>query len=78
METVQVSDRYRVVLTEGVRKAVPVRIGQEVLEIPIGDAILVVPLPEDPDRVLRKYLGRVRFSRGARKRAEALMVRETS
>ncbi|MEM2107403.1 MAG: AbrB/MazE/SpoVT family DNA-binding domain-containing protein [Candidatus Bathyarchaeia archaeon] len=74
LETVQVSDKYRIVISEGVRKSVPIEVGQEVLEIPLGDAILIVPLPKDPDKVLRKYLGDVRFSRRARENAEKLMV----
>ena len=74
LETVRVSDKYRVVITEDVRKAVPVTVGQEVLEIPLGDAILIVPLPKDPDTILKKYLGDVRFSRKARENAENLMM----
>lgn len=78
METVHVSDKYRIVITESARRAVPVRVGQEVVEIPIGDAILVVPLPKNPERILRKYLGNIHFNRAERKRAETLMVREAS
>jgi len=74
LETVQVSDKYRVVITEGVRKSVPVAVGQEVLEIPLGDAILIVPLPKDPDAILKKYLGDVKFGRKARENAEKLMM----
>jgi len=67
LETVRVSGKYRIVITEGVRKSVPVAVGQEVLEIPLGDAILIVPFPKEPDVILKKYLGDVRFSRKARK-----------
>jgi len=74
LETVRVSGKYRVVITESVRKSVPVAVGQEVLEIPLGDAILIVPLPKDPDTILKKYLGDVRFSRKARENAENLMM----
>lgn len=78
METVQVSDKYRIVITERVRRAVPVKVGQKVVELPLGDAILVVPLTENPDKILRKYLGNVRFDRRARKKAEAVMIGEAS
>lgn len=76
VETVRVSDKYRVVITESVRESVPVVVGQEVLQIPLGDAILVIPLPKDPDEILKKYLGDVRFSRKARESAEKLMIAE--
>jgi len=76
LETVQVSDKYRVVITEEVRKSVPVEVGQQVLEVPLGDAILLVPLPKDPDKVLKKYLGYIKFDRKARRKAEALMLKE--
>ncbi len=66
--------KYRVVITEGVRKSVPVAVGQEVLEIPLGDAILIVPLPKDPNAILKKYLGDVKFSRKARENAEKQMM----
>ncbi|MFQ5762567.1 MAG: hypothetical protein ACE5PO_06000 [Candidatus Bathyarchaeia archaeon] len=70
------SDKYSVVITEGVRKSVPVEVGQQVLEVPMGDSILLVPLPKDPDKVLKKYLGDVKFDRKARRKAEALMLEE--
>ncbi|MFQ6075436.1 MAG: hypothetical protein ACE5Z5_04790 [Candidatus Bathyarchaeia archaeon] len=76
METVKVSDKYRVVITESVRESVPVAVGQEVLEIPLGDAILVISLPKEPVEILKKYIGDVRFSRKARESAEKQMVAE--
>lgn len=76
VKTVKVSDKYRVVITQSVRESVPVAVGQEVLEIPLGDAILVIPLPKNPNEILKKYLGDVRFSRKARESAEKLMIAE--
>ncbi len=76
MSVVRVSKKHRVVITQDVRKSVPIEIGQEVLQIALGDSILVVPLPTEPDKVLRKYLRNFRYTRKHRRRAEAMMVKE--
>ncbi len=78
MSIVRVSKKHRVVISEDVRKAVPIRIGQEVLEIPLGESVLVVPLPSEPDTILKRYLGKFRFSRKLRRQAEAKMVKEAA
>lgn len=78
MSIVRVSKKHRIVVSEDVRKSVPIKIGQEVLEIPLGESILVVPLTTEPDTILRKYLGKFWFSRRLRRQAEAKMVKEAA
>lgn len=78
MSIVRVSKKHRIVVSEDVRKSVPIKIGQEVLEIPLGESILVVPLPIEPDMILRRYLRKFRFDRKLRRQAEAKMVKEAA
>jgi len=78
MSVVRVSKKHRVVISEDIRKSVPIEVGQEVLEIALGDSILVVPLPTEPDKVLHKYLSKFRFNRKLRKQAESMMVKEAA
>jgi len=78
MSIVRVSKKHRIVISENVRKSVPIKVGQEVLEIPLGESILVVPLPSEPDTILQRYLGKLRFSRKLRRQAEANMVKEAA
>jgi len=75
MNVVRVSKKHQVVISEDIRKSVPIQIGQKVLEIPLGESILIVPLPNEPDTILRRYLGKFRFDRKLRQ-AEAKMVEE--
>jgi hypothetical protein len=74
---VRVSKKHKV-MSEDARKSVPMKDGQEVLEIALGDVIFVVPLPTEPDKILHKYLGKYHFNRKLRKQAETMMVKEAA
>ena len=76
MSIVRVSTKHSIVIGKDVRKSIPIKIGQEVLEIPLGDTILLVPLSSEPDKKLQKYL--FPFSRKLRREAEARMMKEVT
>lgn len=76
MSLVEVDSRYRVTLTADVRKYVEVRKGQRVYVLPKGDSFIVIPLSEEVDSELHKLLGDVKFTRGARRRAETFLLKQ--
>lgn len=49
LEVVEVADRYRITITRAVREVVPLKVGQKVAVISLGERILVQPLPEKPE-----------------------------
>jgi len=75
MSVVRISKKHRMVISEEIRKSVPIEVGQEVLQLSLGDSILVIPLPKDPDIILKRYLGKFKFSRKLREAAERQMVK---
>jgi bifunctional DNA-binding transcriptional regulator/antitoxin component of YhaV-PrlF toxin-antitoxin module len=76
MGLVEVDSRYRVTLTSDVRKHVDIRKGQHVYVLPKGDSFIVIPVSEDVDTELHRLIGDVKFTRAARRRAEAFLLKQ--
>ena len=76
MSLVEVDSRYRVTLTNDVRKYVQVRKGQRVYVLPKGDSFIVIPLSDEADSELQKLIGDIKFSKAARRRAETFMLKQ--
>jgi bifunctional DNA-binding transcriptional regulator/antitoxin component of YhaV-PrlF toxin-antitoxin module len=74
MEVVEVADRYRITVTQPIRKFVPLEVGQKVAVIPFGERILIHPLPKEPDKRLVELTEGITFDRATRKKASRAMV----
>jgi hypothetical protein len=53
---------------------IPVRKGQQVYVLPMGDSFLVIPLKDDLYSELDKLIGDIKFDRAARRRAEKFLM----
>lgn len=71
---VKVADRYRITVTQPIRKLVPLEVGQKVAVIPFGEQILVQPLPQKPGKRLAELTKGVVFDRAARGKASRTLV----
>jgi bifunctional DNA-binding transcriptional regulator/antitoxin component of YhaV-PrlF toxin-antitoxin module len=76
MGLVEIDSRYRVTLTSDVRKHVEIKKGQHVYVLPRGDSFIVIPISEDADSELHRLIGNVKFTRAARRKAEAFLLKQ--
>ncbi len=77
MSIVEVGPKYRVTITESVRKKIPVRIGQRVYLLARFPYVILIPIPESVDEALADLIGDITYSREERRRAEEQLLRET-
>jgi bifunctional DNA-binding transcriptional regulator/antitoxin component of YhaV-PrlF toxin-antitoxin module len=74
LEVVEVADKYRITITRPVRKAVPLKVGQKVAVVPLGERIIIQPLPEKPEEKLNELTKGIVFNRNARKKASKFLT----
>jgi len=75
---VEVGPKYRVTITQDVRKKIPVRIGQRVYLLARSPYVIIIPIPERIDEALAKLIGDVTYGREERKRAEEQLLKEAT
>jgi len=78
MSIVEVGPKYRVTITQNVRKKIPVRVGQRVYLLARFPYVILIPIPERVDEALAKLIGDITYSREERKRAAEQFLRETT
>jgi len=78
MSIVEVGPKYRVTITQDVRKKIPVKIGQRVYLLARFPYVIIIPIPERIDEALAKIIGDVTYDREERKRAEEQLLKEAT
>lgn len=78
MVIVEVGPKFRVTITQEIRRKTPLRIGQKIYLLARPPHIVLIPIPEDVDEALAELIGDISFSRDERKRAEEKLLKETS
>jgi len=76
MSIVEVGPKYRVTITQDVRRKIPVRVGQRVYLLARFPYVILIPIPERVDESLAELIGDIAYSREERKRAEERLLRE--
>ena len=74
MEIVEVADKFRITITRSVRKVVPLEVGQKVAVVPLGERIIIQPLPEKPEEKLEELTKGIIFNREAREKASKFLI----
>jgi len=75
---VEVGPKYRVTITQNVRKKIPVKIGQRVYLLARFPYMILIPIPESVDEALAKLIGDIKYSREERRRAEEQLLKEAT
>jgi len=75
---VEVGPKYRVTITQNVRKKIPVKIGQRVYLLARFPYMILIPIPESVDEALAELIGDIKFSREERRRAEEQFLKEAT
>jgi len=78
MSIVEVGSKYRVTITQDVRKKIPVKIGQRVYLLARFPYVIIIPIPERIDEALAELIGDVTYDREERKRAEEQLLKEAT
>jgi len=78
MSVVEVGPKYRVTITQNVRKKIPVKIGQRVYLLARFPYVIMIPIPESIDEALAKLIGDVTYGREERRRAEEQLLKEAT
>ncbi|MEM2110733.1 MAG: hypothetical protein QXX08_02520 [Candidatus Bathyarchaeia archaeon] len=78
MAIVEVGPKYRVTITQSVRRKTPLRVGQKVYLMARPPYIVLIPIPEKVDDALAELIGDITFSSEERKRAEEQLLKEAS
>jgi len=75
---VEVGPKYRVTITQDVRRKIPVRVGQRVYLLARFPYLILIPIPERVDDALAELIGDIAYGREERKRAEGQLLKETT
>lgn len=78
MSIVEVGPKYRVTITQDVRKKIPVKVGQRVYLLARFPYMILIPIPEKVDEALAELIGDIKYSREERKRAEEQFLKEAT
>jgi len=78
MSIVEVGPKYRVTITQNVRKKIPVKIGQRVYLLARFPYLILIPIPEKVDDALAELIGDIKYSREERRRAEEQFLKEAT
>ncbi|MEM2849394.1 MAG: hypothetical protein QXI36_03865 [Candidatus Bathyarchaeia archaeon] len=78
MSIVEVSPKYRITITQSVRKKTPLRVGQKVYLLARPPYIVLIPIPDDVDKALSELIGDIIYSREEREKAEKQLLKEVS
>jgi len=76
LSIVEVGPKYRVTITQDVRKKIPVRVGQRVYLLARFPYVILIPIPENVDDSLAELIGDITYSREERKKAEEHLLKE--
>jgi len=76
LSIVEVGPKYRVTITQDVRKKIPVRVGQRVYLLARFPYVILIPIPENVDDSLAELIGDITYSREERKKAEDHLLKE--
>ncbi len=77
MALVQLDKKHRVTLPKKLRKKFRIIEGQKFYLVPYGDDFLLKPVPKDPEKKLDDMIGKIKFDREARRRAESWIVEQS-
>jgi bifunctional DNA-binding transcriptional regulator/antitoxin component of YhaV-PrlF toxin-antitoxin module len=75
---VEVGPKYRVTITQDVRKKIPVKVGQRVYLLARFPYMILIPIPEKVDDALAELIGDIKYSREERRRAEEQFLKEAT
>jgi len=75
---VEVGPKYRVTITQNVRKKIPVKIGQRVYLLARFPYLILIPIPESVDEALAELIGDIKYNREERRRAEEQLLKEAT
>ncbi|MGC8849176.1 MAG: AbrB/MazE/SpoVT family DNA-binding domain-containing protein [Candidatus Bathyarchaeia archaeon] len=75
---VEVGPKYRVTITQSVRKRTPLKVGQKVYLLARPPYIVLIPIPDRIDEALAELFGDITFTREERERAEKQLLKESS
>ena len=78
MSIVEVGPKYRVTITQNVRRKISVRVGQRVYLLARSPYVILIPIPERVDEALAKLIGDITYGREERKRADERLLKETT
>lgn len=76
MAIVEVGPKYRVTITQEIRKKVPLKVGQKVYLQARFPYVILIPIPEKIDETLADLMGDITYDREERKQAEKQLLRE--
>ncbi len=76
MSIVEVDERFRVTLPKEVRKDFKLAKGERLYVISAGDSVIMKRVPKDPSSKLDKLIGRIKFNRDARRKAEGWLLKQ--
>jgi bifunctional DNA-binding transcriptional regulator/antitoxin component of YhaV-PrlF toxin-antitoxin module len=76
MSIAEVGPKYRVTITQAVRKKIPVKVGQKIYLLARSPYVILIPIPEKIDGALAELLGDITYSREERKQAEEQLLKE--
>ena len=75
---VELGPKYRITITQNIRKKIPVKIGQKVYSLARPPYMILIPIPEELDEALAKLIGDIKYSREERKQAEEQLLKGKS
>ena len=78
MSIVEVGPKYRVTITQDVRRKIPVRVGQRVYLLARFPYVILIPIPDRIDESLAELIGDIAYSREERKKAGEHLLREAT
>jgi len=78
MAIVEVGPKYRVTITQWVRRRMPLRVGQKVYLLARPPYIVLIPIPDRVDEALSELIGDITYTKEERKRAEEQLLKEAS
>jgi bifunctional DNA-binding transcriptional regulator/antitoxin component of YhaV-PrlF toxin-antitoxin module len=77
MSIVEIDERFRLPLPKEVRESFKVTKGQKLYVIPAGDTLIIKRIPEDIPTKLEKIIGKFKFDRNARRKAEKWFLKQS-
>ncbi len=74
MTIVEVDKNYRIVISKEIRKIIPLKPGQKIYLLTVGEEIVLIPLPENVDKELDKLIGDIKWNRKVREETEKFLL----
>jgi bifunctional DNA-binding transcriptional regulator/antitoxin component of YhaV-PrlF toxin-antitoxin module len=76
MSIVEIGPKYRVTITQVIRRKIPVSVGQRVYLLARSPYMILIPIPENVDEFLANLIGDITYNREERRRAEEHLLQE--